>query len=167
MNLKITPEMKNSAKTVAKKLAGKPLLYGSKAIGVVATASVLYDAHVNGRENAIAKDNTDTANRIYRQFDNYLKSDSGSATIAKMKNSWFEIQRAFPFDHSTSKILGYLGGFGMTIAQNIHVVALSALATLCPNQTVSKVAGSMVALYGAKVVADEVLINKSDEKLMV
>ena len=165
MNLTITPEMKNSVKSVVKKLGDKPLLYGSKAIGVVATAAVLYDAHVNGKENAIVKDEIDTSNRIYRQFDQYLKSDSCSATIAKMKTSWFDIQRAFPFDHSTSKVLGYLGGFGRTILVNSPVIVLSALSTLCPNQTVSKVAGSMLGLYGAKVVADEVLINKSSEKL--
>ena len=165
MNLKVTPQMSASTKAAIKKFAGKPLEYGSKAIGVVALSAILYDAHVNGKEGAIVKDELDTANRVYNQYNQYLKSYTGSATIAKMKNTWYEIQKAFPFDHSTSKVLGYLGGFGMTIAKNIHVIGLSALSIFAKNPTISKAAGSMVALYGAKVVTDDVLINKDKKKV--
>ena len=165
MNLKVTPQMSASTKAAINKLAGKPLEYGSKAIGVVALSAILYDAHINGKEGAIVKDDIDTANRVYNQYNNYLKSSTGSATVAKMKNTWYQIRQSFPFDHSTSKILGYLGGFGMTLAKNMHIIGLSALAILAKKPTVAKVAGSMVGIYGAKVVADDVLINRDKRKI--
>ena len=76
------------------------------------------------------------------------------------------MQQSFPFNHSTSKVLGYLGGFGMTIAKNIPILALSAISVLAKNPTVSKVTGSLVAAYGAKVVVDDVIINKDSKKLI-
>lgn len=166
MSVTINPNAMATVKSTAKKLTGKPLLYASKGMGVLATAAVLYDAHVNGVERATVKDDIDTANRFYNQHRQYRTTNTNSATIAKIKNIWFDMQQSFPFNHSTSKVLGYLGGFGMTIAKNIPVLALSAVSVLAKNPTVSKVTGSLVAAYGAKVVVDDVIINKDSKKLI-
>ena len=166
MNLTIDPVVTNKLTNVAKKLSGKPLLYGAKAMGVVATAAVLYDAHVNGVERAIVKDDVDTANRVYNQHYQSRTSDHNSATIAKMKNVWYDMQQAFPFNHSTSKVFGYMAGFGMSLVKNIPVLALSAVSVLAKNPIASKVAGSLVAAYGAKVVFDDVITTKSPKKLI-
>lgn len=166
MNLKIDPNVKTKVVNVAKKLGGKPLLYASKGVGVVATAAVLYDAHINGVEKAIVKDDIDTANRFYNQHRQFRMSNTNSATVSKMKNVWYEMQQSFPFNHSTSKVFGYLGGFCMTVAKNLPVLALSAVSVLAKNPTVSKVAGSLIAAYGAKVVCDDVIANDFSEKLV-
>ena len=67
MSVSIDPNITNKITSNAKKLAGKPLLYASKGMGVLATAAVLYDAHINGVEQSIVKDDIDTANRVYSQ----------------------------------------------------------------------------------------------------
>lgn len=144
-------------KSVATKLAGKPLLYASKGLAVVATSAILYDAHKNGVEGAIVKDNNDTANRLHRQHRQWQISSSNSATICKMKDAWYDIQQSFPFNHSTSKFLGYLGGFGKTILKNTPVLALSVVSLVAKNPKISKAAGCLIGAYGANVVGASVL----------
>ena len=157
MNLKISPNMTKTIKTAAKKLAGTPLLYASKGLAIATTAAVLYDAHVNGKENAIVQDEADTANRVYNQYLQKFTSNSNSATISKMKDVWFEIQQSFPFNHSTSKALGYIGGFSTTVAKNIPAIALSAVSILAKNPKISKTAGCLLGAYGAMVLSSQVI----------
>ena len=167
MNLKISPAMTKNLKTTAKKLGGAPLLYASKGLAVVTTAAVLYDAHVNGVDRARIKDSTDTANRVYNQYRQKHMSKSNSATISKMKDMWFEVQQAFPFNHSTSKVLGYIGGFSATLIKNIPAIALSVVSVAAKNPTVSKVAGCLLGAYGAAVLGSNVLTSEAEKEYFV
>ena len=94
-------------------------------------------------------------------------SKSNSATISKMKDMWFEVQQAFPFNHSTSKMFGYIGGFSSTLIKNIPAIALSVVSVAAKNPTVSKVAGCFLGAYGAATLGSNVLTSEAEKEYFV
>lgn len=134
--------------SAVKKFYGKPMHVTSKVLGVATTAAVLYDSHVNGRERATAIYEIKSADTFYNQYKNYMISESGSATLCKMKKWWFELQRDFTLDDFAYKTGGYISGAGRTIVKDIPVLALSALTLIPKNPTVNKVAGTLLATSG-------------------
>lgn len=139
----------------AKKFAGKPMGVASKALAVATTAAVLYDSHINGRERAYSLDELDSADRYYNQYKQYMTLEKESATIAKLKKWWFNLQQSFSYYHIFSRSKGYLSGFGQTIINNIPVLALSAVALKF--QTAGKVAGALLAASGLKTLVYDVM----------
>ena len=137
----------------ARKFAGKPLLVTSKILGAACVAGVIYDAHVNGKERAVYRN--DTAQRIFGQYDQYLTMDKESGTIAKLKKQWFGMQQAYPFNHTGSRTKGYIKGLGQTLFRNLPIIGLSALA-LSYNK-VGKVAGVILGGIAAREVCNDVL----------
>lgn len=131
-----------------KTLSGKPLGIASKVLGAATCAAVIYDAHVNGKEQAGIKDMNDTADRFENQFNQYMTSDKESATICKLKKKWYEIQQDFSYYHFASRSVGYVGSFVSTLAKDLPLIALSIVAVKC--KTAGKVAGSLLAAHGIK-----------------
>ncbi|MBE7704221.1 MAG: hypothetical protein E7Z90_00245 [Cyanobacteria bacterium SIG29] len=135
--------------SAVKKFSGKPLGIMSKALGVATVASVVYDSHVNGREKAIVTDNTESADRFFKQYKNYMVSPKESATVCGLKKHWFDFQQSFSLFHPYSKTKGYVGGFGKTIVDEIPNIALGAVA-LATKGIPSKVAGVLLAVNAVK-----------------
>ncbi len=131
-----------------KTFSGKPLGYMSKALGVATVASVIYDAHVNGKERAYSLDEMESGDRFFNQYKQYMTSEKESATICKLKEMWFNLQQDFPFYHLTSKAKGYGIGAGYTIIRDLPLLALSAIALKF--KTAGKVSGVLLALNGIK-----------------
>ena len=77
----VSNAVKNSTKTIFKKLNGKPMTYASKAIGITALASVLYDAHINGKEKAIGNDAVISGNKFFNQYKQYMTMEKSSNRI--------------------------------------------------------------------------------------
>lgn len=162
-SVRSNPKIKNVAKS-AKKYAPKAAGIASKAVGIASIGAVLYDAHVNGKESAYAIDEKDTFNRNHNQLSLYNASESGSATICKMKKMWYGIQTDFPLYHFGSKLKGYVCGFGSTLVKKLPVLALSAVSLAF--KKVGIVSSALLALYGAKTVGYDVMgIGHTKEKL--
>ena len=138
-----------------KKFSGKPLGVVSKVLGATTCAAVLYDAHINGRENAGVQDMNDTADRFENQYNQYLVSDKESATICKLKKFWYNVQQDFPYYHFLSRTKGYLGSFGANLLKDSPLIALSVLAIKTKN--VGKIAGALLALHGIKTFLYDVM----------
>lgn len=142
--------------TALKKLSGKPLAVTSKVLGAATVASVLYDSHINGREKAIVTDDIESADRFIDQYNNYIVSDKESATVAKLKKGWFDMQQGFSFFHPISKGKGYLTGFGKTVCNELPNVVLSAVA-LKSKGWLGKASGVLLAANAVKTVVCDVL----------
>jgi hypothetical protein len=147
--------IKNTAVQTAKKIAGKPMAVASKVIGAGTIASVLYDAHINGREKAFITDELSSADRFYRLHKQYMTSDKNSATVSQMKNGWFLGQMSNNCAHFGNKIRGYLSGFGETVFNNVPRLLLSAV-SLRFNK-LGKVAGTLLALDWGKTYITDVM----------
>ncbi len=139
----------------AKKFAGKPMGIASKALAIATTASVIYDAHINGRERSYSLDEISTADRYYNQYKQYMTMEKESATIAKMKKWWFNLQQSFSYYHIISRTKGYLSGFGETIINSLPLIGLSAVALKF--KTAGKVAGTLLAADGLKTLLYDVI----------
>ncbi len=142
--------------TALKKFSGKPLAVTSKVLGAATVAAVVYDSHVNGKEKAIVTDELESADRFIDQYNNYIVSDKESATVAKMKKGWFDMQQSFSFFHPVSKGKGYLKGFGRTVCNELPAVALSAAALLSKGW-VGKASGVLLACNAVKTLVCDVL----------
>ena len=147
MDIDLT-SIKNSIVTNAKKFAGKPMGVASKVVGAGTIASVLYDAHVNGRERAFVNDDLNSADRFYNLHKQYMTSDKNSATVSQMKRGWFLGQMTNGCSHFANKVGGYLGGFGETLFNNIPRLLLSAVALRF--NKLGKVAGALLTFDWAK-----------------
>lgn len=141
--------------TALKKFSGKPLAVTSKVLGAATAAAVVYDSHVNGREKAIVTDDIESADRFIDQYNNYIVSDKESATVAKLKRGWFDMQQSFSFFHPISKGKGYLKGFGKTLCNELPNVALSAVALLGKGW-LSKTSGVLLAVNAVKTLVCDV-----------
>ena len=142
--------------TALKKFSGKPLAVTSKVLGAATVASVLYDSHINGREKAIVTDDIESADRFIDQYNNYIVSDKESATVAKLKKGWFDMQQGFSFFHPISKGKGYLTGFGKTVCNELPNVVLSAVA-LKSKGWLGKASGVLLAANAVKTIVCDVL----------
>ena len=140
--------------SVVKKISGKPMGAASKVLGAATIASVLYDAHVNGKENAICKNRLDSADRFEKAYKNYLESDSESATVCQLKKFWFDSSVGFSIPHIFSSAAGYVSGFGSTIVKDLPYLALSAVAIKFGK--IGKLAGVVLAGAGIKTLAYDV-----------
>lgn len=143
MGIKINPK---TISQTAKKISGKPLGVASKAIGVATLASVLYDAHVNGKEKAYTTDSLEYSEKYLKNLDNYATLERNSATLAKLKGIWFNIQQNMPFRHSGLQIKGYCKGFGETLINNLPNIGLGIAALKFKN--LGKVAGVILGVFG-------------------
>jgi len=140
--------IKNSIVTGAKRFVGKPMSVTSKIVGAGTIASIIYDAHVNGRERAFVTDELNSADRFYNLHKQYMTSEKNSATVSQMKKGWFLGQMSNGCAHFGNKIGGYLGGFGETLFNNIPRLLLSSIALKFNN--LGKVAGTLLTLDWAK-----------------
>ncbi len=140
--------IKNTAVTAVKKFSGKPMAVTSKIIGAGTIASVLYDAHINGRERAYTLDEQNSGDRLCNLHKQYMTSNKNSATISQMKKGWFYAQMSNGCAHSANKISGYLGGFGETLFNNIPKLLVSAVALRF--QKLGKIAGALLGVDWAK-----------------
>ncbi len=140
--------IKNSTISAAKKFAGKPMAITSKIVGAGTIASVLYDAHINGRETAYTQDEINSADRLYNLHKQYMTSDKNSATISQMKKGWFLSQMTNGCAHFGYKAKGYLSGFGETLFNNIPRLFASAIALRF--NKLGKVAGALLTADWAK-----------------
>ena len=153
--------IKTTAVTAAKKIAGKPMAIASKVVGAGTIASVLYDAHINGREKAFTMDEINSADRFYRLHKQYMTSDKNSATVSQMKHGWFMGQMANGCSHFGNKVKGYLTGFGETVFNNVPRLLLSAVALRF--NKLGKVAGTLLTLdWGKTYLLDVVGIGSKD-----
>lgn len=143
-----------SVTTAVKKFSGKPMGVMSKALGVATVAAVIYDSHINGRERAYSLDETESADRFYNQYKQYMTSEKESATISKLKKLWFNFQQDFSYFHIGSRLKGYLSGFGETLIKGLPLVALSAVALKF--KTAGKLAGTLLAANGIKTLLYDV-----------
>ncbi|MCD7878419.1 MAG: hypothetical protein LUG16_00625 [Candidatus Gastranaerophilales bacterium] len=141
--------------SAAKKFSGKPLAVTSKVLGVAAAASVIYDAHVNGKEKAYACDSKDSADRYFNQYSQYMDCEKESGTLAKLKKLWFDSQQNFSYYHIGSKSKGYLSGVGHTLVNNLPLIGLSAAALKFKN--VGKLAGVALIVHGTKTLLYDVM----------
>ena len=142
-------------KSAAKKISGKPLGIASKVLGVATAASVLYDAHINGRERANSLDSVNSADRYYNQYKQYMTLEKESATLAKMKKWWFDVQQNFSYYHIVTRAKGYLSGFSQTLVSDLPLLGLSAAALKFKNA--GKVAGTLLAANGVKALLYDVM----------
>ena len=151
-----------SVTAAVKKFSGKPLGIASKALGVASVAALVYDAHMNGKERAIIKDQKDSTDRFMRQYQQYRVSDSESTVVCNLKKLWFDIEQGFPFYQPVSRASGYLEGATKTVVKNLPVVGLSAVA-LKSKTWVGKAAGVGLALTGLSTLLFDVfgIGNKS------
>ncbi len=141
--------------TALKKFSGKPLAVTSKVLGVATVAAVVYDSHVNGKEKAIVTDEIESADRFIDQYNNYIVSDKESATVAKLKKGWFDMQQSFSFFHPVSKGKGYLAGFGKTVCSELPNVVLSGVA-LFNKGWLGKTSGVLLACNAVKTLVCDV-----------
>lgn len=141
--------------SAAKKISGKPMNIAAKAIGAATLASVVYDAHINGRERAYSLDEVNSADRYINQYTNYMTMEKPSATVAKLKKAWFNTQQNFSYYHFIDRTKGYFSGLGKTVADNLPLIGLSALALKFKG--VGKLAGGLLALNGIKTFAYDVM----------
>ncbi len=145
----------SSVKTEMKKFSGTPMAATSKLLGAATVASVVYDAHINGREKAYSLDEVKSADRFSNQFKQYMTMDKKSATLAKLKKMWYNGQQNFSYYHIASRAKGYLSGFGETLVYNIPLLALSAVSLSCKN--IGKVTGALIALHDVKTLLFDVM----------
>lgn len=141
--------------SAAKKISGKPMAVAAKALGAATVASVVYDAHINGRERAYSLDEVNSADRYMNQYKNYMTMEKPSATVAKMKKAWFNTQQNFSYYHFIDRAKGYFSGFGKTITENLPLIGLSALALKFKG--IGKIAGGLLALNGIKTFTYDVM----------
>lgn len=148
----------------AKKIfTGKPASVLAKATGAATIASVLYDSHVNGHEKANSKQMLNSADRYFSNYKQYMKSDKESATIAKLKKIWFDMQ---PFEYAgvADRTGGYVSGFGETLVADLPFVGLAAAAIKF--KKVGKVAALLLAAQGLKTgLYDIIGIGSKKEKI--
>ncbi len=144
----------SKAVSAVKSFSGKPLGVISKALGAVSIASVIYDSHVNGRENAIVTDRTDSADRFDKQYSQYMSYSKGSATISKLKKIWYDTQQGFTYTHMFSRLKGYTLNFGKTLASGLPIVALSVIALKF--KTLGKAAGIILLANALKTLIYDV-----------
>lgn len=145
---KITPAIK--------KFSGKPLAIASKMIGAAACASIVYDSHINAKERAHVTNEIESGDRYYNQYKQYMTCDKESQTICDLKETWYDMQKDFPFYSFISKTKGYVGGFAKTLVKNLPYIGLSALA-LSKFKIPSKVAGVALGLAGIKTILFDVM----------
>jgi hypothetical protein len=99
-----------------------------------------------------------------KQYDQYMTMQKPSATTANLKKWWFETQQSFSYNHLITKTRGYVSAFGSTIARNLPVIALSAIALKC--NKLGKVAGALLAVNGLKTLLCDVMgIGSTKPKL--
>ena len=146
----VTPKVVNAAK----KFSGKPLAVTSKILGAAAIASVVYDTHVNGRENANACEQVDTADRMLNQYKQYMSSEKSSASINKFKKMWYDFQQSTSYYSLASRVKGYVSGAGKTLLGALPIIGLSAVALKF--KTAGKVAGALLGLHGIKTLLYDV-----------
>lgn len=140
--------IKNTVVNGAKSFVGKPMKVASKVVGAGTIASVLYDAHVNGKEKAFVNDDLNSADRFYKLHKQYMTSEKNSATVCQMKRGWFLGQMTNGCAHFFNKIGGYLGGVGETLFNNVPRLLLSAVALRFDK--LGKVAGTLLTLDWGK-----------------
>ena len=145
----VSNAVKNSTKTIFKKLNGKPMTYASKAVGITALASVLYDAHINFSYFKFI------LIKFFNQYKQYMTREKSSATIAGLKKFWFNMQQNFPLKHLLPKTTGYLKGFGETIFSDIPLVLLSALSI--KSKKLGKLSSVLLLISGAKNILYDVV----------
>lgn len=152
------PKITSAIKT----FAGKPMGLMSKALGAVTCAAVLYDAHINGKEEAISDDRIDTADRFEKNYKNYMSSAKESATICKLKKLWYDSSLTFSYPHVFSRIGGYTTGAGKTLFKGLPLVALSVVAIRF--NKIGKIAGTLLAGHGIKTLLYDVAGVGSNSK---
>ena len=138
------PKIASAVKT----FAGKPMGVISKVLGAATCAAILYDSHVNGKENGISADSLNTADRYEKNFKNYIADDSESATVAKLKKLWYDSSLTFSYPHVFSKMGGYIKGFAETISKGLPLIALSVVSIKC--KTLGKISGVLLAVNAIK-----------------
>ena len=149
--------------STAKTFSGKPLGVASKVLGVATVASVIYDSHINGRENSYTKDEVLSADRYLNLYKQYVTSPSKSATVSKMKKDWFMSQQTNSYFHFFTKTKAYAREFLGTLGVNLPKIALSALTLLSiknKNKAVStlgKAAGCILGASWGKTILFDVL----------
>lgn len=143
--------------SAVKKFYGKPMGYASKALGVAAVASVLYDAHINAKERSICTDQIESGDRFYNQYKQYMTMQKPSATISRFKKWWFNFQQSLSIFHIGSKVKGYLSGFAETLGNEVPVIALSTMALIPKKPVLNKTAGTFLALHGIKTLLYDVM----------
>lgn len=151
--------------TALKNFSGKPLGVASKALGVATCASVLYDSFVNAKDKSCVVDEIDTGNRVFSQYQQFMTSDTQSATVCKLKRMWYNIQLGFPFYHVASRTKGFAKGFGATIARGLPLIGLSAVA-IKSKSPIGKAAGVLLAANGVKTFLHDVVgigLNKGNK----
>ena len=147
----------------AKAFSGRPLGITSKALGIATAASVLYDAHINGRERAFTSDEVISGERQMNLHRQYMTSSSNSATISRLKRDWYMGMQASSCCHLWTKAKGYVTGAAETIVNNIPKIALSAVSLISLKNkgktagTAGKIAGCLLAADWLKTVAVDVL----------
>ncbi len=145
----------NKIGTTIKKLSGKPLGTASKILGAATLASVVYDAHVNGKERAKSTDILESGTDFYNNYSQYMTMEKESATIAKLKGVWFDIKQNNPFRHMAPQSKGYAQGAGSTLLKALPLIGLSAAALKF--KKVGKAAGVLLAAAAAKTVFYDVI----------
>ena len=149
--------------TGAKKFAGKPLGITSKALGIATAASVLYDAHINGRETAYTMDEVESGERYMNMHRKYMTSSSNSATVSQLKKAWFMGVQTAPCCHFRTKARGYIIGAGNTLLNNIPKLAASAVTLISLKNkgkaatVAGKVAGCLLGAGWLRTYLDDVL----------
>ncbi len=148
-------KVSNVINNISGALKSKPVKVASKAMGVAALASVIYDAHVNGREKANVTEQIETGDRFYNQYSQYMTMEKESATIAKLKKTWFDMQQSMPLNHLWPRTKGYFSGFGGTIIKCIPEIGLSIAALKC--KKIGVVAAALLAIEGIKTCMYDVM----------
>ncbi len=144
-----------SAKTGLKKFAGKPLAISSKVLGAATVASVIYDAHVNGKERAEVNNELKSADSFYKNYKQYSISNKESATVAQMKKDYFLGMLTFPGKHICYKAGGYFSGFFNTLFRNLPRLALASVSLAFDK--VGKVAGCLLGFSWLQTYVHEVM----------
>ena len=154
--MSVIPKIASAIKT----FAGKPMGLMSKALGAATCAAVLYDSHINGKEEAISTDRLDTADRFEKNYKNYISSGQESATICKLKKLWYESSLTFSYPHIFSRAGGYAKGFSKTLFKGLPLLALSVVAIRF--NKIGKIAGAVLAGNGIKTLMYDVAGIGSD-----
>lgn len=142
--------------TALKKFSGKPLAITSNVIAAASVASVIYDAHISGKEESVVKYERDVSNKLYNNYKQYIGSSSGSATVAQLKKWWYNTKQDYTLDNQASRVVGYASGAMNKIGPNLPVLGLSAIALL-GKKIFCKLAGGLLALNAAKIIASDVI----------
>ncbi len=127
-----------------KKISGKPLGIASKVMGAAAIASVVYDAHVNAAEKADTYDSVKTADKMHNDYKRYITSNKKSATLAKLKRYWYDMQQNTLGFHFINKTAGYTGEFVSTAVSNAPKLLLAGAALAF--KKAGKIAGIVLLL---------------------